>query len=88
MITEKAFQDFDIEGVSCELLGEDLLNGRPYQIVQVKGLTTAWAMKNKMRSGVTTLFSENAQINDKDNQLIIATGASIKVRLCISVSKI
>ena len=87
MVTEKSFENLNVQGVNCELLGRDL-NGRPYQIVQVSGLTTAWAINNKLVSGVTTLFSENAQINDETNQLIFTPGALIKVSPFRSVSRI
>jgi hypothetical protein len=80
MVTEKFFQDLDVEGVNCELVGRDLVDGQPYHMVLVRGLTTAWAMKNKLTSGVTTLFSENAKINDGTNQLIFPPGDVIKVR--------
>jgi hypothetical protein len=62
----------------CELGGKDL-NGTPYKIVQIKGLTTSWAVKNNVESGVTTLFASNSVINDETNELIIPKGQAIEV---------
>jgi hypothetical protein len=78
MVTEKYFHNLDVEGLSCELVGQDL-NGKPYRLVRVHGLTAEWAKKNKLTSGLTTLFSNKAQINDKTGQLIFPPGDKIKV---------
>ena len=81
MVTEKFFQDLDVDGVSCELVGKDLINGKKYQMVSINGLTTAWAKKNELASGLTTLFSNNAKINDETNEVIFPPGNKIKVRI-------
>ena len=64
--------------VVCELRGKDL-NDTPYKIVQIKGLTTSWAIKNNVESGVTTLFASNSFINDEANELVISKGQAIEV---------
>jgi hypothetical protein len=64
----------------CELRGKDL-NDTPYKIVQIKGLTTSWAIKNNVESGVTTLFASNSVINDETNELVISKGQAIEVRI-------
>jgi hypothetical protein len=79
MVTEKYFQNLDVEGVSCELDVGDLAKEKRYQMVRVNGLTTEWAQKNKLTSGLTTLFSDNAQINDDTSELIFPPGDKIKV---------
>ena len=68
------------ETLACELQGEDL-NGKPYKMVNVKGLTKRWAQENNIKSGITTIFvtDDAAEIDDELNQLIIPQGATIKV---------
>jgi hypothetical protein len=64
--------------IMCELSGKDL-NDMPYKIVQINGLTTSWAVKNNIESGVTTLFASNSVINDEANELVIPKGQAIEV---------
>lgn len=67
--------------LDCELQGEDLY-GKKYKMVRVKGLTTSWALKNNVTSGVTTIFSpEGGVIDDQANELVIPYGTVIKVRI-------
>ena len=66
--------------LECELQGVDL-NGTKYKLVRVKGLTSSWALKNNVTSGVTTIFAPNgADIDDEVNELLVPSGAVIKVR--------
>jgi hypothetical protein len=71
------------EPLACELLGDDL-NGKSYSLVRIKGLTSKWARKNNLISGVSTIFSvDGAAIDDRTNELAIPTGSTISVsRLC------
>jgi hypothetical protein len=62
----------------CELRGKDL-NDTPYKVVHLNGLTTSWAVKNNVESGVTTLFASNSVINDETNEVIIPKGQAIEV---------
>ena len=67
------------EPLACELQGDDL-NGKSYSLVRIKGLTSRWARKNNVISGVSTIFAaEGAAIDDKTNELTIPTGSTIKV---------
>jgi hypothetical protein len=71
------------EPLACELLGEDL-NGKPYGMVRIKGITSKWARKNKVKSGVTTIFvPSGADIDDSARELVIPTGSAIQVSLHI-----
>ena len=66
--------------LECELQGEDL-DGKKYKMVRVKGLTTSWAERNNVTSGVTTIFApEGAVIDDQTNELIVPSRTAIKVR--------
>ncbi len=66
--------------LNCELQGGDLY-GKKYKMVRVKGLTTSWAMKNNVTSGVTTILPpEGAEIDDQTNELVVPSGTVIKVR--------
>ena len=67
------------EPLACELLGEDL-NGKPYGMVQIKGITSKWARNNNVMSGVTTIFvPSGADIDDSARELVIPTGSTIQV---------
>ena len=67
------------EPLACELLGEDL-NGKRYDMVQIKGITSKWARNKNVMSGVTTIFvPSGADIDDSTSQLVIPTGATIQV---------
>jgi hypothetical protein len=79
IVTEKFFQNYDVEGLSCQLATQDLTNGQRFQMLRVQGLTSRWAMKNKLKSGITTLFAKDAQIDDKHDTLIFPPGVTIKV---------
>ena len=85
LVTEKYFQKYDFEGLTCQLATEDIAKGQKSQIVRVQGLTLAWAKKNKLKSGKTTLFSKVAGIDDKQDKLIFPAGATIKVRSLNSI---
>jgi ubiquitin C-terminal hydrolase len=67
------------QAIQCELRGEDL-NGMFYNKVNVKGINGKWARKNKVESGVTTLFAENSIIDDTLSELEIPLGQTIQVR--------
>jgi hypothetical protein len=68
------------EPLGCELQGEDL-NGRQYTMIKIRGLTSSWARRNNVTSGVTTIFApDGAIIDDQTNELVIPSGATIKVR--------
>jgi hypothetical protein len=81
IVTEKSFKDLHVDVVSCELVGKDIPKGKVYHLVHVDGLTTDWAKKNNVISGSTTMFSENAKINDKTGALVIPRGGKVKVRI-------
>jgi hypothetical protein len=66
------------EPLACELRGDNV-KGSIYTIVRVKGLTTSWAKKNNITSGVTTLFANNSVIDDQTNELMIPRGQPIEV---------
>ncbi|KAI2503877.1 Gametolysin peptidase M11 [Fragilaria crotonensis] len=67
------------EPVECELQSTDIMNVTKYNVVKVKGMTTKWARKNAVKSGVTTLFASNSVIDDSTDELIIPTGETIKL---------
>ena len=76
------------EPLACELLGEDL-NGEPYKMVRIQALTSRWARKNNVTSGVTTIFvPSGADIDDRTSELVIPTGSTIKVSCLIYCSTI
>jgi hypothetical protein len=79
MVAEKYFQKYDVEGVTCILASQDIASGQKSQIVRVKGLTLDWVKKNKIKSGVTTLFASFAKIDNKLDTLTFPKGAKIKV---------
>jgi hypothetical protein len=79
MVAEKHLDNYNVEGLTCQLASQDLINGAKSQLVRVKGLTLAWARKNKVISGVTTLFAKNIQIDDKTDTLIFPRGVKVKV---------
>jgi hypothetical protein len=64
--------------LACEIRGDNTKD-YPYTIVRINGLSTSWAIKNNVTSGVTTLFANNSVIDDKTNQLIIPKGQLIEV---------
>ena len=67
------------EPLACELLGDDL-NGKTYSLVRIKGLTSRWARKHNIISGVSTIFAlEGAAIDDQTNELAIPSGSTIAV---------
>lgn len=69
--------------LDCELQGGDL-NGKKYKMVRVKGLTTNWALRNNITSGVSTIFApDGAIIDDQTNELVVPSGTLIKVRSSI-----
>ncbi|KAI2504195.1 Gametolysin peptidase M11 [Fragilaria crotonensis] len=55
------------------------MNVTKHKVVKVKGMTTKWARKNAVKSGVTTLFASNSVIDDSTDELIIPTGETIKL---------
>jgi hypothetical protein len=65
--------------LACELQGE-YLNGNLYQMVRIKGLTTKWARRHNITSGTSTIFVPDvADIVDRTSELVIPSGATIKV---------
>jgi hypothetical protein len=68
------------EPLECELQKEDLLMDESYKSLLVRGLTTSWAITNHIRSGMTTLFSEDAIIDLESNELVLPKDQSWKVR--------
>ena len=81
IVISKQFEDHHRVDVplECELLGDDL-DGGEHTIVQIEGLTTSWARKNNVSSGVTTIFAPGTLIDDQAHQMIIPSRAHIKVR--------
>ena len=81
VLSDKQYLDHHSEEqpVECELQADDILGEKKYKMVKVKGLGTKWAEKNKIESGVTTLFASNSVIDDDSNELIIPTGETIQV---------
>jgi hypothetical protein len=55
------------------------LNGTRYKKVRLAGLTTRWAHENRVKSGQSTIFSPNAEIDDNAGELIIPAGGTIEV---------
>jgi hypothetical protein len=64
--------------VECELRGEDL-QGSSYKSVMIDGMTTEWAKANGIESGVTTVFANNALIDEAKNKLEIPANGVIEV---------
>ena len=81
LITHKQYADQHSEEqpLECELQSDDIVGTNKVKMVKVKGLNTKWARKNKIESGVTTIFAPNSVIDDDSNELIIPTGETIKV---------
>ena len=81
VLSDKQYLDHHVEEqpLQCELQSNDVLNVKQYTMVEVKGLTTKWARKNGIESGVTTLFASNSVIDDDFSELIIPTNVTIKV---------
>ena len=81
VLSHKQYIDhhFEEQPLECELQSQDVLNVKQYKVVKVEGLTTRWARKNGIESGVTTLFASNAVIDDDSSALIIPTNVTIKV---------
>lgn len=80
-MVEKQYEDrrHVDQPLECELQGEDL-NGEGYKVVRVKGLTGAWARKNNVFSGDSTIFTpDGAVIDDTTDQLLLPPGATIEV---------
>ena len=81
-LVEKQYEDgrHVDQPLECELQGEDL-DGKKYKMVRVKGLTSSWAEKSNVTSGVTTIFApEGATIDDYASELIVPSETAIKVR--------
>ena len=67
------------ESLACELLDEDL-NGKPYDMVRIRGIRSDWARQHNVTSGVTTIFvTSGADIDDSTSQLLIPSGSTIQV---------
>lgn len=81
IISDKQYIDHHVEDqpLECELQATDIMNVTKHNVVKVKGITTKWARKNSVKSGVTTLFASNSIIDDSTDELIIPTGETIKV---------
>jgi hypothetical protein len=81
LVSEKDYEDNHEEDqpLECVLQGEDL-NGTKYKKVRLRGLTSRWAEENKVASGQSTLFSQNSEIDDSSDELIIPAGGTIEVR--------
>jgi hypothetical protein len=81
VFSDALFLDHRVEErpMECELQSADKMNANKFKIVTVRGLSTKWAKKHNVESGVTTLFASNAVIDDDSNELIIPTNATIKV---------
>jgi hypothetical protein len=67
------------EPIECELQEEDLMQ-ESYRTLRVQNFTTSWAMKNQIISGITTLFSKEAEIDLKSNELLISLDQPWQVR--------
>jgi hypothetical protein len=80
VISEKEYDDNHEEDqpLECELQGDDL-DGGAYQMLRVKDVTTKWAKNNKLESGLSTIFAQDAEIDDDSNELKIPKGSSIQV---------
>jgi hypothetical protein len=81
LLSEKDYEDRRDEDqpLECVLQGADL-NGTRYKKVRLAGLTTRWAHENRVKSGQSTIFSPNAEIDDSASELIIPAGGTIEVR--------
>ena len=81
LVSEKDYEDHREEDqpLECVLQGEDL-NGTRYKKIRLRGLTNRWAEENKIASGISTLFSQNSEIDDSAGELIIPAGGTIEVR--------
>ena len=81
ILSEKDYVDhhYEDQPLECELQATDITNVKEHSVVRVKGMTTKWAKKYAVVSGVTTLFASNSVIDDITNELIIPTGETIKV---------
>jgi hypothetical protein len=80
LISEKEYEDNREEDqpLECELQGDDR-NGGLYRMVRIHGVTTKWAKNNKLESGLSTLFAQDAEIDDESNELSIPEGSNIQV---------
>lgn len=80
LISEKEYEDNREEDqpLECELQGDDR-NGGLYRMVRIHGVTTKWAKNNKLESGLSTLFAQDAEIDDESNELRIPEGSNIQV---------
>ena len=81
IISDKEYLDHRVEDqpLQCELQSTDMMNSTKYNVVKLKGMTSKWARKNAIESGVTTLFASNSVIDYNTNELIIPSGNKIKV---------
>ncbi|KAI2502870.1 hypothetical protein MHU86_11617 [Fragilaria crotonensis] len=81
LLSDKDYSDHHVEDqpLECELQATDVVNATEYTVVKVKGMTTKWARKNAVKSGVTTLFASNSVIDDSTDELIIPPGETIKL---------
>ena len=66
------------ETFQCELQGADR-GGKNYAWVVIRGLPSMWTDRGKIKSGVTTFFAQNAEIDDSTYELILPERAVIKV---------
>ena len=82
IVSEKDYEDRRDEDqpLECVLQGADL-NGTRYKKVRLAGLTSRWAKEHRVKSGLSTLFSQNAEIDDSAGELIIPAGGTIEVGL-------
>ena len=65
--------------LGCELQGDDL-NGNLYKMVRINELTSKWARRNNVTSGLTTIFFPNgADIVDATNQLVVPPKSTFEV---------
>ena len=81
IISDKEYLDRRVEDqpLQCELQATDVVNSTQYNVVKLKGMTSKWARKNAIESGVTTVFASNSVIDYNSNELIIPSGNKIKV---------
>jgi hypothetical protein len=81
IISDKEYLDHRVEDqpLECELQATDVMNATEYNVVKLKGMTSKWARKNAIESGVTTLFATDSVIDYSTNELIIPSGNKIKV---------
>ena len=71
---------FEEQPLECELQAADGTSDKQFKMAKLSGLTTKWARKNNVESGVTTLFASNSVIDENSRELIIPTTETIKVR--------